>query len=73
MKPVTNGLSDIQLQILEKIRERPGQLTQIELAELLGKSQQVVSYHVQQLKRAGMIRSERVGGVYYYTIIKDVK
>ena len=72
LKPVHNGLSDIQHQILDVIHDNPG-ITQMDIAGRVNKSQQVVSYNIKAMVRAGLIRAERSGTAILYTVLKDVK
>jgi predicted transcriptional regulator len=72
LKPVHNGLSDIQHQILEVIHDNPG-ITQMDIAGRVDKSQQVVSYNIRAMVRAGLIRAERSGTAILYTVLRDPK
>jgi len=53
-------LSKLQRSILEVIQKEDG-ISQKQLAQRLGKSKQLVSYHVRKLDRAGLVRKEHAG------------
>jgi predicted transcriptional regulator len=62
-------LSPVQQNIFDVIKISP-KITQKDIAEALKISQQVVSYHVNQLIELGVLRSERVGNTLTYYIEK---
>jgi predicted transcriptional regulator len=53
-------LSDLQIKIIELIKEMEGQ-TQSEIAERLNVSQQCISYNLKHMKKEGIIGIEKVG------------
>ena len=58
--PKRRRLSTFQEAIVKAVRDQPA-LSQKDLAELLGVSNQVINYHVKQLEGAHIIRLERDG------------
>ena len=56
-----NGLSNMQNSILEKIVEKPD-ITQKEIADETGVSQQVISYNVKKMMKNGVVRAKKNGG-----------
>jgi DNA-binding MarR family transcriptional regulator len=58
--PKRRRLSTFQESIVKTVRDRPA-LSQKELGELLGVSNQVINYHIKQLEGANIIRLERDG------------
>jgi predicted transcriptional regulator len=60
------GLSDVQKDILKVLERKPG-ATQKEISEILGISQQVASYHLNQMMDSGIIRAERQGRALRYS------
>lgn len=58
--PKRRRLSSFQESIVKTVRDKPA-LSQKDLAELLGVSNQVINYHVKQLEGADIIRLERDG------------
>jgi predicted transcriptional regulator len=64
-------LSKLQRQLLNAIESKPG-LTQTELIEQFGESQQSVSYNIKTMERNGVIRSESEGRtVHYYPVPQE--
>ena len=55
-----NGLSNLQNSILEKIVETPD-ITQKEIADQTGVSQQVVSYNVKKMMKDGVVKAKKNG------------
>jgi predicted transcriptional regulator len=55
-----NGLSNLQNSILEKIVETPD-ITQKEIADETGVSQQVVSYNVKKMMKDGVVKAKKNG------------
>ncbi len=58
--PKRRRLSTFQESIVKTVRDKPA-LSQKDLAELLGVSNQVINYHIKQLEGANIIRLERDG------------
>ena len=63
-------LSDLQLSILDNLRQAPG-LTQSEIAKSIGMSQQSISYNISILYRNEIIHYERNGVRKHYYINED--
>lgn len=63
-------LSDLQLGILDNLRQSPG-MTQSEVAKAMGMSQQSVSYNLNILCRNDIIRFERSGVRKHYYINEE--
>jgi len=55
-----NGLSNMQNSILEKIVEKPD-ITQKEIADETGVSQQVISYNVKKMMKDGVVKAKKNG------------
>ena len=64
-------LSDLQISILDNLRQTPG-MTQSEVAKTIGMSQQSISYNISILCRNDIIRYERNGVRKHYYINEDV-
>lgn len=61
-------LSDLQrLRIIECLSERPCNVG--ELASYLGKHMVKVSHHLSVLRKAGLVKSHRVGRFIYYELL----
>ncbi|MFA5860697.1 MAG: ArsR family transcriptional regulator [Candidatus Thermoplasmatota archaeon] len=60
-------LTPMQSRVLELVRERP--MTQAELGERLGITQQGVSHHVKSLERAGHVAAVYDGRVWRYQVV----
>jgi DNA-binding MarR family transcriptional regulator len=63
-------LSDLQMEIVDAIRQIPG-LTQKDIAMREGITQQSVSYNLKLLERIGVLKSERDGVRKRYFILQD--
>ena len=65
-------LTDLQIAILEKIKENEG-ITQKEIAAMLGEKQQKISYNIKALERAGKIRMIKKGRKKKCYLTEEVK
>jgi predicted transcriptional regulator len=63
-------LSKLQVRILSAVTNTPG-ITQTDLIEKLGESQQLVSYNIKTMERNGVIRSESEGRTVHYYKVPD--
>jgi len=65
-----NGLSNLQNSILEKIVEAPD-ITQKEIADETGVSQQVISYNVKKMMKDGVVKTKKNGGESYLYVAES--
>jgi len=65
-----NGLSNMQNSILEKIVEKPD-ITQKEIADETGVSQQVISYNVKKMMKDGVVKTKKNGGESYLYVAES--
>lgn len=70
MATVAKALSDpIRLQLVDVLRKHAGRVCVCELVPLFEISQPTLSHHLNKLRRAGIVDSERRGlWAYYYVI-----
>jgi predicted transcriptional regulator len=65
-----NGLSNLQNSILEKIVEAPD-ITQKEIADETGVSQQVISYNVKKMIKNGVVKAKKNGRESYIYVAES--
>ncbi|MDI6917888.1 MAG: CARDB domain-containing protein [Thermoplasmatales archaeon] len=65
-----NGLSNLQNSILEKIVEAPD-ITQKEIADETGVSQQVISYNVKKMIKNGVVKTKKNGRESYIYVAES--
>jgi len=72
MAAVAKALGDpIRLQLVDVLRGHAGKVCVCELVPLFDLSQPTVSHHLNVLRRAGVVDSERQGLWVYYYVIPD--
>ncbi len=72
MAAVAKALGDpIRLQLVDVLRGHAGKVCVCELVPLFDLSQPTVSHHLNVLRRAGLVDSERQGLWAYYYVIPD--
>ena len=65
-------LSDLQIGLLERLKGTSDGVTQVELALLLGVSQQTISYNLRVLGRQGIIRAVKAGRQKRYYVLEGL-
>ena len=65
-----NGLSNMQNSILEKIVEKPD-ITQKEIADETGVSQQVISYNVKKMMKNGVLKTKKNGREPFFYVAES--
>ncbi len=68
LKILMKALADIARLTIVYHLAHQGEITVTTLADLLGISQPLVSWHLRKLRRAGLIRTRRVGRQVYCTL-----
>ncbi|MEJ7789635.1 MAG: metalloregulator ArsR/SmtB family transcription factor [Thermoleophilaceae bacterium] len=72
MAGVAKALGDpIRLQLVDVLRKHAGKVCVCELVPLFDLSQPTVSHHLNVLRRAGLVDSERQGLWAYYYVLPD--
>ncbi len=72
MASVAKALGDpIRLQLVDVLRRHAGKVCVCELVPLFDLSQPTVSHHLNVLRRAGLVDSERQGLWAYYYVIPE--
>ena len=72
MATVAKALGDpIRLQLVDVLRKHAGKVCVCELVPLFALSQPTVSHHLNVLRRAGLVDSERQGLWAYYYVLPD--